>query len=85
MNNKLDPKTLVHEDVKFLLRFYNPVLRKLMKSSEIKEANKFVKKGWLVKGKSISRPHTVIYYIERYLALEIINSNPEQTPNDHDS
>jgi hypothetical protein len=73
----LDPKTLKHEDVKFLLRYYNPVLRKLMTSNEIKRANEFVKLGWLEKGHSEHRPHSVTYYIDRSTALRILNSRSE--------
>jgi hypothetical protein len=52
------------EDKEFLSRFLSPLLRKFMGRNEIKKANEFVKKDWMIKGHSVDRPHTVIYYVD---------------------
>jgi len=39
-----------------------PLLRKLMSSEEIKTANKLVKEGKLLKGRSDDKQKTVCYY-----------------------
>lgn len=52
------------EDKAFLLRYREPVLRKLMSSDEIKRANQMVKKDWLVKGRSDDGKSSVIYYLD---------------------
>lgn len=66
-------KPIAPEKVDFLTKFvHGPVLRKFMRSNEIKTANKLVKENLLQKGHSVDRPHTVIYYLEEELRRDIL-------------
>jgi len=49
---------------KDLLTYTNesPLLRKLMSKDEIKVANKMVKDGKLIKGRSDDKQNTLVYY-----------------------
>ena len=41
-----------------------PLLRKLMSKDEIKLANKLVKEGKMIKGRSDDKQKTIVYYIK---------------------
>lgn len=61
-------KSLSDNEIKFLRDFgTDPVLRKLMKSEEIKTSNKLVKKGLMEKGTSDDKKSNVVYYVDSFI------------------
>lgn len=59
---------LSDKEIKFLRDFgTDTVLRKFMKSEEIKTSNKLVKKGLMEKGKSDDKKSNVIYYVDSFI------------------
>ncbi len=59
---------LSDEEIKFLKDFgTDPVLRKFMKSEEIKTSNKLVKKGLMEKGTSDDKKSNVVYYVDSFI------------------
>ena len=61
-------KSLSDKEIKFLRDFgTEPVLRKLMKSEEIKTSNKLVKKGLMEKGTSDDKKSNVVYYVDSFI------------------
>lgn len=61
-------KSLSDKEVKFLKDFgTDPVLRKFMKSEEIKTSNKLVKKGLMEKGTSDDKKSNVVYYVDSFI------------------
>lgn len=61
-------KSLSDKEIKFLKDFgTDPVLRKFMKSEEIKTSNKLVKKGLIEKGTSDDKKSNVVYYVDSFI------------------
>jgi hypothetical protein len=61
-------KSLNDKEIKFLRDFgTEPVLRKFMKSEEIKTSNKLVKKGLMEKGTSDDKKSNVVYYVDSFI------------------
>ena len=59
---------LTDKEIKFLRDFgIDPVLRKFMKSEEIKTSNKLVKKGLMEKGTSDDKKSNVVYYVDSFI------------------
>jgi hypothetical protein len=59
---------LSDEEIKFLKDFgTDSVLRKFMKSEEIKTSNKLVKKGLMGKGTSDDKKSNVVYYVDSFI------------------
>ena len=61
---KVDVETDLLKIEKYLLKMKEPVLRKMLSKLEIKVANKLVKSGKLVKGKSDDKQGSVLFYID---------------------
>lgn len=63
---------LSDEEIKFLKDFgTEPVLRKFMKSEEIKTSNKMFKKGLMEKGKSDDKKSNVVYYVDSFVYTKL--------------
>jgi hypothetical protein len=61
-------KSLSDKEIKFLRDFgTDSVLRKFMKSEEIKTSNKLVKKGLMEKGTSDDKKSNVVYYVDSFI------------------
>ena len=61
-------KSISDKEIKFLKDFgTDPVLRKFMKSEEIKTSNKLVKKGLMEKGTSDDKKSNVVYYVDSFI------------------
>lgn len=61
-------KSLNDKEIKFLRDFgTDTVLRKFMKSEEIKISNKLVKKGLMGKGTSDDKKSNVVYYVDSFI------------------
>jgi hypothetical protein len=61
-------KGLSDSEINFLKDFgTDPVLRKFMKSEEIKISNKLVKKGLMEKGTSDDKKSNVVYYVDSFI------------------
>lgn len=61
-------KSLNDKEIKFLRDFgTDAVLRKFMKSEEIKISNKLVKKGLMEKGTSDDKKSNVVYYVDSFI------------------
>jgi hypothetical protein len=61
-------KSLNDKEIKFLRDFgTDTVLRKFMKSEEIKISNKLVKKGLMEKGTSDDKKSNVVYYVDSFI------------------
>jgi hypothetical protein len=61
-------KSLSDKEIKFLRDFgTDPVLRKFMKSEEIKTSNKLVEKGLMEKGTSDDKKSNVVYYVDSFI------------------
>lgn len=59
---------LSDKEIKFLKDFgTDTVLRKFMKSEEIKTSNKLVKKGLMEKGTSDNKKSNVVYYVDSFI------------------
>lgn len=58
---KIDVETDLLKIEKYLLKMKEPVLRKMMSKLEIKVANKLVKSGKLIKGKSDEQGSVLFY------------------------
>ena len=63
---------LSDEEIKFLKDFGTEhVLRKFMKSEEIKTSNKMFKKGLMEKGKSDDKKSNVVYYVDSFVYTKL--------------
>jgi hypothetical protein len=59
---------LTDKEIKFLRDFgTDSVLRKFMKSEDIKTSNKLVKKGLMEKGTSDDKKSNVVYYVDSFI------------------
>lgn len=70
-------KPIPKEKIQFLNKFIDgPVFRLFLSSAEIKQANQLVKEGLLIKGCSVERPHTVIFYLDESFRRDLLTLNP---------
>lgn len=64
---------VLHKEViDFLLKFEEPVLRKLLSTEEKALANDLFKEGLLEKGKSDDKHKSVIYYLDSSMKTQLI-------------